>query len=103
MLPAVLAGSRLGAIGVEFCVLVERNGVRGVVVAENVATMPAVMTALEQRKGFLAKRGVANGSVGVGLPVVSCGKARDVFEGFFRYGLFLNPLTQYFLVLSVAR
>jgi hypothetical protein len=48
-------------------VLVERDGGGGVVVAKYIAAAAAVVTALEKRKGFRARDGIAGAGRGIGL------------------------------------
>ena len=54
VVPAVLARPRAGAFGVVVGVLVERDGVEGVHVAEDVSAAPAVVPAGEVREVALA-------------------------------------------------
>jgi len=56
---------------VERGVLVERDDVWGVCIAEDVTASAAVMTASEVREGSCAGRLVAEGCFGIGLGVVS--------------------------------
>lgn len=68
--PAELAGAAAVAEGVEGGVLVEWDEVRGVRVAEDVATATAVVAAREVGEGACARGGIADGGVGVGLGYV---------------------------------
>ena len=77
----MLAGARLGAVRVELGVLVERDGVVRVRVAEDVAAVAAVVAPFEEGEGFLADGRVADGRVRVGFPVGARGYAGDVGEG----------------------
>ena len=65
----MLASLRLRAFGMKIRFLIERDGVVGVGIAEDVATVAAVVAALEDREGFLADRRITNEGVGVGFPV----------------------------------
>jgi hypothetical protein len=88
LFPAVLARSRFGPVGVELCVLVEGDSVVGVGVAEDMATVAAMVTALEEVEGLLTDGRVANDRVGVGLPMSACGEALYLPHGLFRDRLF---------------
>lgn len=61
----------------EFRIVVERDLVLAVGVAEDVAAVTAVVTAFEEVEVFVACRGVADGGLGVGLPVRAAGGAFD--------------------------
>lgn len=50
--------------------VVERNLVLRVGVAEYVPTAPAMVAPLEEVEAFLARGGIADSCVGIGLPVV---------------------------------
>jgi len=67
--PAVAAAFTYCALGMEVGILVERDGPGGVFGAENVATVSAVVAALEKGEVFGADGRVADGGVGVGFPV----------------------------------
>lgn len=88
LFPAVLARSRFCAVRVELCVLVERDRVVGVRVAEDMATVAAVVTPLEEAECLLTDGRVANDSVGVRFPVGACGEALHFAHGLFRDWLF---------------
>lgn len=102
LVPAVLAGARLGALGVEFGLLVERDGEVGVRVAEDVPAVAAVVAALEEREGLLADGRVADGGVGVGFPVLARGQAGYVAERGGEGRSLLDTFVSYVLALAVA-
>lgn len=79
-IPAMLAPSAWRAFGMEFCIVVEGNLVLAVGVAEDMAAVAAVVAAFEKVKVFVACRGVADGGLGVGLPVRAAGGAFDWWE-----------------------
>jgi hypothetical protein len=77
----MLARSRQTPLGVEFSVVVQGHRVMGVGVAEDMATVSAVVTALEQVERFMTRGRVADDGVGVGLPMVPRGESFDHPEG----------------------
>lgn len=68
------AGPALGAFGVEVGVLIQGDLVGGMLVAEDVAAVATVMTALEKAEGLMAGSTVADLGIGVELPVIALGK-----------------------------
>ena len=74
LLEAVIARSGWSGARVEIGVLIERENAAGVGVAEDVATLAAVMPSVEIAKGAFAGRVVANGGFGVRLWVQSVSK-----------------------------
>ena len=69
--PAELAGAAAVSEGVEGGVLVERDEVGGVCVAEDVAAATAVVAACEIGESTSARRSVADGRVAVGLRLLA--------------------------------
>lgn len=66
-MPAVLARSATGTLGMEIRILVEGNGMERMQIAENVAAAAAMMTPGEIGEGTCARRLVADGDGGIGL------------------------------------
>jgi hypothetical protein len=64
---ASIACPVLRALRVEVCVLIERDGIRGMLVAEDVAAATAVMAPFEEAESLVASWGVAGRGCGVGL------------------------------------
>lgn len=67
LLKAVVAGAGGGRARVEVCVLVEGQDGAGVPVAKDVATLAAVVSAVEVVEGALAGGVVADGGLSIGL------------------------------------
>lgn len=82
----MLARPRWIALGVKLGTVIQRHGVVGIDVAEDMSTVSAMVTPLEQVEGLVACGRVANDGVGIGLPMVSRGETFDRPEGPFRPG-----------------
>jgi hypothetical protein len=67
LLEAVVAGARGDGSRVEVCILVQRQRIAGVPVAEDVATFAAVVAADKVAEVALAGRVVADGGLSIGL------------------------------------
>ena len=82
-LEAVVAGARDRSLGVEVCVLVQRQDIARVPVAEDVAAFAAVVSADEVAESSLAGRVVADGRLRIGLwrRGVSDGERRKITVG----------------------
>lgn len=76
-IPAMFTRSPQGALGVEVRVLVQGDLPPRMLVAENVAAMPAMVASLEEAEGFVADGVIADWGGGVGFPVLACGRAGD--------------------------
>lgn len=53
--------------------VVQQHRVVGIIVAEDMSAVSAMVTTFEQVEGFVAGGRIADGGVGIGLPMVSCG------------------------------
>lgn len=67
--------------------LVERYLPYGMLPAEHIPTVSAMMPSLEESEGFLADGRVANRGMGVWFPVPARGRTRDFGEIGGQYGL----------------
>lgn len=67
LLEAVVAGARGKGTRVEVCVLVQRQRIAGVPVAEDVATFAAVVATDKVAEVALAGRVIADGGFSIGL------------------------------------
>ena len=66
--------------------MIQQHGVMGIVIAEHMSAVSAMMATFEQIKSFMAGGRIADGGVGIGLPMVSCRKTFDRPEGPVRFG-----------------
>lgn len=80
-IPAVLACPRWKTLGVKVGTVIQQHSVVGIVVAEDMSAVSAMVTTFEQVEGFVAGGRIADGGVGIGLPVVSRGETFDRPEG----------------------
>lgn len=85
-IPAVLACPRRVTLGVKVGTVIQQHGVMGIGVAEDMSTVSAMVTTFEQVEGFVAGGRIANGGIGIGLPVVPRGETFDRPEGPIRLG-----------------
>lgn len=65
--------------------VIQQHGVVGIIITEDMSTVSTVVTTFEQIEGFVAGGRIADGGVGIGLPVVSCGETFDRPEGAVRF------------------
>lgn len=78
----------------EIGVLIERDPIRGMRVAENMSAVPAMVSSLEQVKHFPTDGRVADDGVRVGLPMVVGGWPHHGFQAVGGDGEVLGDLAE---------